>query len=607
MRFGIPAVLWAALLVFAWSRQRESERPREKWLVWGFGLALARELFMFVFVSLQILGVVERKTAYFVSVPLEQTLTMAAIVVIAGSFLRYILDDAPAARRYMQVGLVTALLCYLVTFGWWANYSRANPTVRFGQTWTAWLYYGVSAVLILGAMFILYKKRGWLRNVMLVALSFFFFAEVLMLTNLATGEAYTHIICPISHSFYILAIPLLGYIYIREQSLERHQAIDALRESEKRFRDIVEHAQAGYFFINRQGRFQQVNRAWLQMHGYSCADEVIGRHYSITQAEQSADGGQDVVSELLNGEGAPPSETTRTARDGTIRYHTASFNPVVHGGEVVGLEGFLIDRTQQVQAEAEIQRRNEQVAVLRELDHLRSELIANVSHDLRTPLGLIKLSSSSLLATDVEFDENARRHLLNVILDESIRLEKIVDDLLLLSRYESGQVHLQKRLTPAVEMIEQAIGGMSAAIEQRQIVYDVNPRSLTIDLDPNRMQQVLRNLLSNAIKYSPDGGTIRVEAYADGETAFLTVSDEGIGIPIEELDRIFERFQRVENSTTRRVRGAGLGLAVCRNLVQLHGGEIWATSVPGEGSTFFVALPHDLAAAKPIFEQLVAT
>ena len=105
MRFGLPAIMWAVLLVVAWSRQRESERPREKWLVWGFGLALARELFMFSFVSLQIMGVIERQAAYFISAPLEQVLAMAAIVMIAGSFLRYILDDAPLARRYMQIGL----------------------------------------------------------------------------------------------------------------------------------------------------------------------------------------------------------------------------------------------------------------------------------------------------------------------------------------------------------------------------------------------------------------------------------------------------------------------------------------------------------------------
>jgi len=123
MRFGIPAIMWAALLVVGWSRQRESERPREKWLVWGFGLALARELFMFGFVSLQIMGVIECKAAYFISAPLEQALATAAIVMIASSFLRYILDDAPLARCYMQIGLLVTLLCYLATFWWWANYS----------------------------------------------------------------------------------------------------------------------------------------------------------------------------------------------------------------------------------------------------------------------------------------------------------------------------------------------------------------------------------------------------------------------------------------------------------------------------------------------------
>ncbi len=753
MRFGIPAIMWAVLFVVAWSRQRENSRPREKWLVWGFGLALARELFMFFFVSLQIMGVLERQSAYFISAPLEQALTMAAIVVIAGSFLRYILDDTPLARRYIQIGLIATLFCYLITFWWWAVYSKTNPGIRFGQTWAAWLFHIAPALLIAWAMSILYKRKGWLRNVMMVALSFFLLSDLLMLVNLATGEVYTRIICPISHSFYILAIPLLGYIYIREQSVEREEAVDALRDSEQRLREIIDHTQAGYYFMDHQGCYQQVNKAWLQMHGYDDAAEVIGQHYSITQPKENAAVMADNLHNLVNGKGLPASESLRLTKDGTIKYHTSSSNPVIQGGKVIGTEGFLIDRSQQVQAEAVLQRRNEQLAVLhaiaetisethdlermlssilisvlavtnmdagwiylfdregklqvvaeqgtisherrelisnqskqspinliagtgetlemmisnnalwfgqlkcghdcdhrfagvpvfsreqvqgvlavlgcgtknveqevqlleaiaqqigvavektqlaeeasrvkllQELDRLRSELIANVSHDLRTPLGLIKLSSTSLMATDVDFKRTVRRQMLSVILDETIRLEKIVDDLLLLAQVESGKLQLHKHRTPAYALIKQAISGMETAVPKHDIVYEVIPPGLSIDLDPDRMEQVLRNLLSNAIKYSPDGGTILIKAFADDKEAFITVTDQGIGIPAEAAVKIFDRFYRLDNPITRQVRGAGLGLSVCRNMVEAHGGRIWVTSTEGKGSTFFITIP----------------
>ncbi len=764
MRFGIPAVMWAVLLLVAWSRQRQNERPREKWLVWGFGLALARELFMFVFTSLQILGVLERPAAYFISAPLEQALAMAAIVVIAGAFLRYILDDTPQARRYLQIGLIATLACYLSTFWWWAGYSRANPAVRFGQTWPSWIFHTASALLITWAMVILYNRRGWLRNIMMLALSFFLAADLLMLLNVASGEQYTYILCPLSHSFYIFAIPMLGYIYIRETALEKDQAVDALRESEQHFRDIIENTQAGYFFLDPTGAIQQVNRAWLEMHGYASAEEVMGRSYAITQPDASSHEMQAEMRQLLSGQQIPAGESRRLTKEGVIKYHTYSANPVLRGGQMSGVEGFLIDRSQQVAAEAQVQRRNEQMAVLdaiattisesldlehmlisilqnvvavtdrdagciylydelgalqvaakygdievdsepadlnaadpisqvgrsgqsletrivnaaprltwlgacphsdyqvsgvpikageetlgvlavfgcgyeksrqevrlltavaqhvgvavekarlaeeasrvellQELDLMRSELIANVSHDLRTPLGLIRLSSTSLLADDVAYTDEVRRELLGMIHGESLRLERIVDDLLLLAQVEGGKLQLRKRPTPASELIEQAIGGLDQIQRRQQISSEITPPALVIDLDPNRMGQVLRNLIGNAIKYSPDGESIYVEAYTTDDEAIFTVSDQGIGIPAAEVERVFDRFHRVDNPLTRQVRGAGLGLAVCRNLVGAHDGRIWVESSVGEGSTFFVAIPLQTAVQEsPLLEE----
>jgi K+-sensing histidine kinase KdpD len=231
--------------------------------------------------------------------------------------------------------------------------------------------------------------------------------------------------------------------------------------------------------------------------------------------------------------------------------------------------------------------------ILQELDRLRSELIANVSHELRTPLGLIKVFCTTLLREDVEFDRETRREFLRDIDEETDRLERIVDNLLDLSRLESGRLRLNKRPTDIGQLVGEVVEAMGLDIQpvQHQLVCDFPSRPLVAIIDPQHVEQVLRNLLSNAIKYSPEGGSITVGGRGDERQLLVWVRDQGIGIPHGDLERVFERFYRAENEATRHVRGAGLGLAVCRGIVGAHGGRIWVESTPGIGSTFYFALP----------------
>ena len=232
-----------------------------------------------------------------------------------------------------------------------------------------------------------------------------------------------------------------------------------------------------------------------------------------------------------------------------------------------------------------------EVKILREVDRLRSELIANVSHELRTPLGLIKISASSLLMEDAEFDRATERKFLHSVSEETTKLETIVEHLLDLGRIESGRLRLDKQPTDLERLVANAIKSMEALSTRHRLTGHFPAEPLVAAVDAKRIEQVLRNLLDNAIKYSPEGGTITVQAYADNAQILLAVSDEGIGIPAEEWERVFERFHRVENEITRRMRGAGLGLAVCQGIVEAHGGRIWVESQPGAGSTFCFTLP----------------
>jgi two-component system sensor histidine kinase KdpD len=230
-----------------------------------------------------------------------------------------------------------------------------------------------------------------------------------------------------------------------------------------------------------------------------------------------------------------------------------------------------------------------EIQVLQELNRLRSELIANVSHELRTPLGLIKIFATSLLRERTSFDDETRWKFLHGIRDETDKLEEIVDNLLDLARLDSERLRLDKRPTDLGELTRRVMESMQAQFVDHRFVHDFIP--LVARVDTQRIEQVLRNLLINAIKYSPEGGTITAQVYWDDGDALIAVSDEGIGIHPQEQQRIFERFYRVDNEVTRRVRGAGLGLSVCRGIMEAHQGRIWVESAPGEGSTFYCRLP----------------
>jgi K+-sensing histidine kinase KdpD len=231
------------------------------------------------------------------------------------------------------------------------------------------------------------------------------------------------------------------------------------------------------------------------------------------------------------------------------------------------------------------------IEVLREADRLRSELIANASHELRTPLGLIKVFATTLLLEELELSVEKQHEFLEAIEQETAKLEGIVDNLLDLGRMESHRLHLDRHLVDLADLIEKATSTMQPELAQHHLVTDLPQHPVKALVDPIRIEQVLRNLLSNAIKYSPQGGTITVQICESDQRVQVCVSDEGIGIPQAEQERIFERFYRVENEHTSHIRGAGLGLSICRWIVGAHGGQITVDSTPGRGSTFCLSLP----------------
>jgi PAS domain S-box-containing protein len=228
----------------------------------------------------------------------------------------------------------------------------------------------------------------------------------------------------------------------------------------------------------------------------------------------------------------------------------------------------------------------------RALEQMKSDFVATVSHELRTPLAAIYGAALTVRRSDLELDDELRDHLLAVIADESDRLASIIEDLLLASHLDSGQLHLVIQECDAREL---AVGVIEAAEthlpEGVKIELDANGQIPRVVADPNQLRQVLTNLIDNAVKYSPDGGAVRVQLEAVAGSVRLAVSDHGLGIPQAEQRRIFEKFYRLDPNMTRGIGGTGLGLYISRELVHRFDGRIWVESREGEGSTFFVELP----------------
>jgi two-component system phosphate regulon sensor histidine kinase PhoR len=229
---------------------------------------------------------------------------------------------------------------------------------------------------------------------------------------------------------------------------------------------------------------------------------------------------------------------------------------------------------------------------LKELEKIRQDFVANVSHELRTPLTTIKGYAETLLEGALK--EEVASQFVQVIKRHTDRLTKIVEDLLTLSKIESKEFQLKKEKISVNEFIEDVLDFVKEAAERKRITLskvEISP-FLDVIADRHSLEQVLVNLLDNAIKYTPEGGKVTISAIetTPGEIQF-SVKDNGIGIPKEDLPRIFERFYRVDKGRSQELGGTGLGLSIVKHLVQAHGGRIWVESQLEKGSTFYFTLP----------------
>jgi two-component system phosphate regulon sensor histidine kinase PhoR len=230
------------------------------------------------------------------------------------------------------------------------------------------------------------------------------------------------------------------------------------------------------------------------------------------------------------------------------------------------------------------------ITELRRADQIRRDFVANVSHELRTPLTAIRGYVEALAEGDASQDES--RRFLAIIARHTQRMERLVKDLLRLARLDAGQETLTVIACDTRSVTDGVVADVAPAADERgqRIEITIAPGAETIRADPGKLHDALRNLVANAITYAPEQTIIRIDAAPSAGGVTIAVSDEGPGIPDDDLGRVFERFYRVDKARARDPGGTGLGLAIVKHLIELHGGTVRAENRPGRGATFVLRI-----------------
>ena len=351
-----------------------------------------------------------------------------------------------------------------------------------------------------------------------------------------------------------------------------------LEQESKRLHSILSYMTDGVLATNRRGKITMINDMAKKQLGVQ-KEEVLNK--SILELLKIEDEYElrDLITQvpelMIDSQDANGEYLSLRVRFALVRRES---------GFISGLVAVLHDTTEQEKEERE-----------------RRLFVSNVSHELRTPLTSVK---SYLEALDEgALSEPVAPDFIKVSLDETNRMMRMVTDLLHLSRIDNATSHLDVELinfTAFITFILNRFDKMRGSDEEKkyELVRDYPITSVWIEIDTDKMTQVIDNILNNAIKYSPDGGKITVTMKTTDDQMILSISDQGLGIPKQDLPRIFDRFYRVDRARSRAQGGTGLGLAIAKEIIKQHNGFIWAKSIYGKGSTFTIVLPYDKDAVK---------
>jgi two-component system, OmpR family, sensor histidine kinase VicK len=357
---------------------------------------------------------------------------------------------------------------------------------------------------------------------------------------------------------------------------EQTKAEEELNALTQQHQSILDSVGDGIWGMDMEGKLTFINRSAAQMLGYS-AQELLGKEMHALIHHSRADGTPYPVEECPI-MGSAKRETPLHIdddvfwrKDGRLLPVEYVACPLVANGHVDGIVVAFADVTER-----------------RRLDRMKDEFIATVSHELRTPLTSLRAALGLVASGALEKRPEKIPQMLDIALGNCDRLVRLVNDIVDFERIGSGSLPLHKAEWNAIDLLRRAMDPERSTAARAGLTFRIDAQPVDVWVDGDRILQVLGNLIRNAIKFSEKGGEIRLAARATGEKEVtFEVQDQGAGIPPEKLDLIFERFQQADASDSRLRGGTGLGLALCRGIVNQHGGRIWVTSNPGSGSTFY--------------------
>ncbi|HEY6462628.1 MAG TPA: ATP-binding protein [Polyangiaceae bacterium] len=385
---------------------------------------------------------------------------------------------------------------------------------------------------------------------------------------------------------------------------ERREAEEALRESEQRFRLLVESvSDYAIFILDPSGVVTTWNAGAERIKGYR-ADEIVGQHFSRFYPPEEVRAGKcEMELEGASRDGRYEDEGWRIRKDGTRFWANVIITALRDdSGRLVGFAKVTRDLTERKRAEEERVRTAAQAAMLQaeqgarkaadEANRAKDEFVAMVSHELRTPLNAI-MGWAKLMASP-SFDETRRARAVETVERNAVAMAQLIEDLLDMSRIISGKMRLDAQSVDVARAVEGAIEVVQQSADAKGVALAkaIEGALPAIVGDPTRLQQVVWNLLSNAVKFTPRGGRVDVTARLRGAAIEVTVTDTGKGIRASLLPHVFDAFRQDDAATAKHRGGLGLGLAITRQLVELHGGRIEARSEgDGRGATFSLSLP----------------
>jgi PAS domain S-box-containing protein len=383
---------------------------------------------------------------------------------------------------------------------------------------------------------------------------------------------------------------------------EQHEAEEALRQATRQRELILESVGDGIYGIDLDGRLTFINQAAARALGYT-PDQLTGRdiheviHHSHADGTPYSKATSPILLSMRRSESIRMSDEVFWRQDGTAIPVEYSATPLIEEGQISGMVVAFQD-----------------VSERRRLEKMKDEFISTVSHELRTPLTSLRGSLGLLSSGTLDKRPEKQREMIQMAIGNCDRLVRLVNNILDFDGVERGKLPLSRDPVQASDLLRRAADVAHTAATQAYITFRIDSAPVAVLADEERILQVLNELVSNAIKFSPPETTIRLAAQPSDESpsgfgpqgpglsgtraVCFIVEDQGRGIAPEKLERIFDRFQQGDASDSRALGGTGLGLALCRSIVEQHGGRIWVESKPGQGSRFLFTLPG-AAASKP--------